>query len=70
MNVPSALSLNLVYTRQGQSALTLKRFSPLAANDSQILVGVRITYLLEMLGLYNGKKSSYYSLIVFSKWQF
>jgi len=50
------LSLDLVYTRQGQSAVTLKRFSPLAANDSQILVGVEITYLLEILGLYTGKK--------------
>jgi len=45
------LSVDLVYTRQGKSPATLKRFSPLAANDSQILVGVQITSLLEILGL-------------------
>jgi hypothetical protein len=65
---PKRISLNLVYTRQGQSVVTPKQLSPLAANDSQILVGVQITYLLEILGLYNGKKSNY-SLIVFRKWQ-
>ena len=67
---PKSISLNLVYTRQRESAVTLKWFSPLAANDSQILVGVQITYLLEILELYNGKKKSNYSLIVFRKCQF
>ena len=54
---PKRLSLNLVETRQRQSAVTPERFCPLAANDSQILVGVQITYLLEILGGHNGKKS-------------
>jgi len=66
---PKRLSLNLVYTRQGESAATLRRFCPLAANDSHILVGVQINSLLEVLGLQRGKKVKLF-LIVFRKWQF
>jgi hypothetical protein len=54
---PKRLSLCLVYTRQRQSAVTLIRFSPLAANDAQVFVAAQITYLLERLGLCNRKMS-------------